>query len=91
LIAHSGIQEHAYVDKLEAMIAKDHLQAGPVQPAAWANESMQIAKQVWVKPHTEIDQAYYDREISVVDHQLALAGLRLAEILNQELGSSKKV
>jgi hypothetical protein len=89
LIAHSGIPEHAYVDTLERMIAHDHLQAGPVDPAAWANQSLQLARQGWVQSHAEIDQAYYDRERPVVDRQLALAGLRLAEILNQELSSAK--
>jgi hypothetical protein len=67
------------------MIAADHLQAGPTDPVAWANQSWQLAKQAWVQPQTEIDQAYYERERPVVDRQLALAGLRLAKILNENL------
>jgi hypothetical protein len=67
------------------MIAADHLQAGPTDPVAWANQSWQLAKQAWVQPQTEIDQAYYERERPVVDRQLALAGLRLAKILNEML------
>jgi hypothetical protein len=85
LIRHSGLREHHYAHQLEEMIATDHLQAGPVDPVAWANQSLALAKQAWVQPQAEIDQAYYDRERPVVDRQLALAGLRLAEVLNQEL------
>ncbi len=72
------------------MIAADHLQAGPADPVAWANESLQLAKQAWVQPQAEIDEAYYQRERPVVDRQLALAGLRLAQMLNEELGGSAK-
>ena len=56
-------------------------------PVAWANQSLQLAKQAWVQPQTEIDQAYYERERPVVDRQLALAGLRLAQVLNEKLGN----
>jgi hypothetical protein len=90
LIRHSGIREHRYARDLEEMIAAGHLQAGPADPAAWANQSLQLARQAWVQPQTNIDQAYYERERPVVDRQLALAGLRLAQILNQELGGSRK-
>ena len=44
-----------------------------------------------MQPQTEIDQAYYERERErererpIVDRQLALAGLRLAQVLNEEL------
>ena len=39
-----------------------------------------------MQPQTNIDEAYYLRERPVVDRQLALAGLRLARLLNEELG-----
>ena len=48
-----------------------------------------LAKQAWVQPQTNIDEAYYLRERPVVDRQLALAGLRLARLLNEELGGAK--
>jgi hypothetical protein len=40
-----------------------------------------------VKPGADIDQAYYDRERPVMDRQIALAGLRLARMLNATLGA----
>jgi S1/P1 Nuclease len=90
LIEHAGLGEHQYAGELEEMIAADHLQAGSADPVAWANDSLQLAKQAWVQPQANIDQAYYLREKPVVDRQLALAGLRLARLLNEELGGSAK-
>jgi len=89
LIEHSGVREHRYAHQLDEMIATDHLQAGSADPEQWANDSLQLAKQAWVQPQTNIDQAYYLRERPVVDRQLALAGLRLARLLNEELDSAK--
>jgi hypothetical protein len=85
LIRHTDVREHRYARELEEMIADDHLKPGPTDPVAWANQSWQLSKQAWVQPQTQIDQAYYERERPVVDRQLALAGLRLAQILNEEL------
>jgi hypothetical protein len=85
LIQHSGLREHLYAGELEEMIAADHLQAGPEDPVLWANDSLQLAKQAWMQPQADVDEAYYLRERPVIDHQFALAGLRLARLLNQEL------
>jgi S1/P1 Nuclease len=90
LILHAGLREHRYASELEKMIAEDHLRAGSADPVAWANDSLQLAKQAWVQPQTNIDEAYYVRERPVVDRQLALAGLRLARLLNEELGGHEK-
>jgi hypothetical protein len=90
LIAHTSLGEHGYVKQLEKMITADHLQAGSDDPVEWANDSLQLAKQAWVQPQSDIDEAYYQRERPVVDQQLALAGLRLAQLLNKELGSGSQ-
>jgi hypothetical protein len=90
LIDHTGLREHLYARELEKLIAADHLKAGPDDPVAWANESLQLARQARVQPQANIDQDYYLRERPVVDRQLALAGLRLARLLNQELGGVAK-
>ena len=89
LILHTGLREHRYARELEEMIASDHLRAGSADPVKWANDSLALAKQAWVHPQTNIDEAYYLRERPVVDRQLALAGLRLARLLNEELGGAK--
>lgn len=67
------------------MIASKHLQASG-SPKDWANESLRLARQVWVNDGGAVDQAYYQANIGVVDERLALAGLRLAAVLNDALG-----
>ncbi len=69
------------------MIAEQHLPADADTPEQWVQESLSLAKQAWVQPDAAIDQAYCDREQPVIDRQLALAGLRLARMLNAELGN----
>jgi hypothetical protein len=74
---------------LEIMIASEHLEPGADTPEQWANESFELAKGAWVKPGADLDQAYYDRERPVMDWQLALAGLRLARMLNGTLSAGE--
>jgi hypothetical protein len=57
LIAHTGLSQQHYVLELEKMIAADHLRAGSDHPVTWANESLQLAKQAWVQPQADIDEA----------------------------------
>ena len=88
LIEHTGRDEHTYNAYLERLIAERNLQkcAGGT-PEDWANESFHLAHQVWVSEGGEVDDAYYKKNIEVVNERLALAGLRLARILNQALQS----
>ena len=51
-------------------------------PADWANESFALAKAAWVNDGESVDEQYYEQQIKVVDERLALAGLRLAALLN---------
>lgn len=67
------------------------------QPADWARESFTLARDVVYKlpsnivldKHNEkciqLDQAYDDKSLPVVEQQLAKGGMRLAMILNQAL------
>jgi hypothetical protein len=52
----------------------------------WANESVKLAKPAWVQDGANLDENYYQQQIKVVDSQMALAGLRLARLLNGTLG-----
>lgn len=87
LVEHTGYNEEQYVAHLNELIARNHWEekAGG-SPADWANESHREALQVWVKNGTAIDEAYYRANIQLVDERLALAGLRLAALLNDRLG-----
>jgi hypothetical protein len=84
LIQHTRRTEQKYVHRREAMIATDHLQASG-DPEQWANESFHAAQAAWVDPDTDIDESYFRRELPVVNERLALAGLRLAALLNDDL------
>jgi nuclease S1 len=87
LIEHTGRSEQEYVAYLEKMIAGQNLQArAGGTPADWANESLSLAKRAWIRDGGEADEAYYQRNIGIVDERLALAGLRLASLLNEALG-----
>ena len=88
LIRHTGMTRRQYADSLERMIANGKLDAGSDDPSAWADESFQLAKEALVSPGAQIGQRYYLRERPVLDRQLALAGLRLARLLNQDLDAT---
>lgn len=87
LIEHRHRSESEYVAFLNRMISSRNLrlQRGGT-PEDWANQSFRLAKQVWLNDGAPVDEAYYQKNIHVVDEQLALAGLRLAELLNSVLG-----
>lgn len=87
LIEHTGRSEQEYVAYLEQLITAKKLQAGGT-PESWANESLRLAKQAWLADGGAIDEAYYKANITVVDERLALAGLRLAGMLNEVLGKA---
>ena len=93
LIDHSHRGRKAYVHALEAWIATQNvavIESGSY--VDWANEThgqavhhaYRTADGSGAFPSTggEIDQAYYDANIVVVDQQLAKAGVRLAKVLN---------
>ena len=82
LIQHTGMGRDEYVAHLERLISDEHLTAGG-NPADWANESHGYAQSAWLADGAKIDENYYRKEIKVVDKRLALAGLRLAAVLNK--------
>jgi len=82
LIEHAGMGRDAYVAHLEKLISDEHLTATG-NPQNWANESHGDAQSAWVADGAQIDEVYYQKEVKVVDRRLALAGLRLAAILNE--------
>ena len=87
LIEHSGFSEKRYVARLNELIASRKLtiQAGGT-PAEWANESFLLAKKVWLNDGGAVGETYYKNDIGIVDRRLALAGIRLARLINQAIG-----
>jgi hypothetical protein len=88
LIEHTKLDENAYASKLEDLIRAENLQLDvDGTPADWANESHRYAEGALVETGGAVDQIYFDHEISVVDQRLALAGLRLARLLDDAMGN----
>ena len=86
LIAHSGRSESEYVALLQRQVALQHLRSrSDGTPEEWANESFRLAKQVWLNDGAMVDEAYYRKNIDILEKRLALAGLRLAALLNDVL------
>ncbi len=86
LIARRNLDDRAYLAQLRTMIADKRFGAQPPgTPAQWAEQSFRLAKEALVKPDTNIDEGYYRRHIDVIDERMALAGVRLAAVLNRVL------
>ena len=82
LIEHTRRSEADYVSYLEQLIQRKHLIASG-GPTDWANESHELARAAWLSDGGSVDEKYYAQQITVVDERLALAGLRLAAVLNK--------
>jgi hypothetical protein len=81
LVEHTGRSEAEYVSYLEKIIRDRHLVASGTS-TDWSNESHDLARAAWLSESGLVDEKYYERQVSVVDERLALAGLRLAAVLN---------
>jgi hypothetical protein len=87
LIEHAGLSEEAYARRVEALIAANHWDRRPAgTPQDWANESHRAALRVWVADGANLDEAYYQSNVGLLDERLAMAGLRLGALLNDTLG-----
>jgi S1/P1 Nuclease len=88
LLEHAGLSEPEYVQELQELIDAEQLDRyAEGSPADWANESHGQAKSIMSHRPALVDQAYFAANIHLLDEKLALAGLRLAALLNRTLGS----
>ena len=85
----------AYVDRLEDTVLKGNdfqLKVVNEKPEDWAMQGHVVAALVWptVSDSTpmQIDDAYYQRVLPLLDQQLALGGMRLARFLNDAFTAS---
>lgn len=86
LIGHRDMDDDQYVAILRKVIVEQRWGSQPAgTPAQWAEQSWRLAKEALVTPNTDIDEGYYRRHITVIDERLALAGVRLAAVLNRTL------
>lgn len=89
LLEHTGYTEEEYVGRLNALIEQKHLEKQATgTPVDWANESHLEARHILTPIPAVVDEAYYQANIALINERLALAGLRLAKVLNEALGKS---
>ncbi|AFL87130.1 S1/P1 Nuclease [Terriglobus roseus DSM 18391] len=82
LIDRRNLTDAQYLAKLEGEIRKERLIAGSNNPIAWTEQSKILSDAAIVPTGTNLDEAYYDKNIPLIDRQLELGGLRLAAALN---------
>ncbi|TGQ43708.1 MULTISPECIES: S1/P1 nuclease [unclassified Mesorhizobium] len=83
LILHTQLTAEQYVDHLSRDVVPKLAPADVAEadPIRWAESSHRIAKAAYVKSGDVLGDDYYNTHIGNVDQQLALAGSRLAAIL----------
>ena len=86
LIAHRALDDAHYLPVLRDLIAKNRWQARLAgTPAEWAMQSHDLGKAALLPPHGGVDEKYYRAQMPIVEQRLALAGVRLAALLNEVL------
>ena len=89
LLEHTGLSQEDYVRRLNELIAEKRLEKQAGRTAVdWANESHVQARRLVDPRPAAVDEAYYQANIALVNEKLALAGVRLAALLNETLGKS---
>jgi hypothetical protein len=92
LLEHTGLSQEDYVRRLNELIAQKHLEKQAVgTPVEWANESHLQARHLVDPRPAAVDETYYQANIDLVNEKLALAGLRLAALLNDTLGKNSSI
>jgi hypothetical protein len=86
LIAHRALDDRAFLAVLERRLSNDRLlNQPPGTPAEWAMESLALSKQIMLPQQGSVDQEYYAKHVGALEQRLALAGARLAQLLNRAL------
>jgi hypothetical protein len=86
MIAHRNLNDAAFVKVLEGRIATGQLLTRPTgTPADWAMESLAISNTVILPQQGSVDEAYYAKNIGIIEQRIALGGARLAQVLNRAL------
>lgn len=84
LIARRNLTDQQYLQQLTRLIQDRKLDAmSGATPADWTAESLRLAKAAALQPKGVVDEAYYQKQIQVVDQRLAQGGIRLATALNE--------
>ena len=86
MIAHRGLADAAYLVVLRDLVrSKRWTIDAPGTPAEWAVQSKTAATAALLPQHGSVDEAYYRAHIGEIEERLALAGLRLAAVINRSV------
>jgi len=82
LLQHRALTDRSFATVLEHRITSERLMSRPAgTPAEWAMESLALSNAIMLPQHGSVDEAYYAKNIPVVEERLALAAARLAQTL----------
>ena len=86
LIQHRALDDRAFLKVLEGRVAGEGLLTRPSGTyAEWAMESLTLSNAIMLPQKGSVDEAYYGKNIGVIEERLALGGARLAQLLNRVL------
>ena len=86
MIARRGLDDRAFLRALETRLGSEGLlHKPPGTPAEWAMESLALSNAIMLPQQGNVDEAYYTKNLGVIEERLALAGARLAQVLNRAL------
>jgi nuclease S1 len=85
LMAHRRLSDQRYLAALEGLVQSRARREIGGTPADWAQESRDIARAALLRPNADAGETYYAAYIGVIDERLAVAGVRLAQLLNSNL------
>jgi hypothetical protein len=85
LLARRRLSDQRYLSSLEGLVQTRARRDVGGTPADWARESRDIARAALLRANADAGDTYYATYIGVIDERLAIAGLRLAQMLNRTL------
>ena len=82
------LDDDHYAQQLESNLSNyDYKKWQNMDANVWVKESQTYLDQVYDFKHSHIDKDYYNQNITIVDMRMTQAGVRLAYVLNQILGT----
>ena len=85
LIGRRRLNDQRYLAALDGVVQTRAKKGAAGTPAEWARESHDIARSALLRANADVGETYYATYIGIVDERLAIAGLRLALVLNRSL------
>lgn len=85
LLARRRLSDQRYLASLDGVVQTRARRGVGGTAAEWAKESRDIARAALLRDNADAGDTYYVTYIGVIDERLAIAGLRLAQLLNRNL------